>query len=204
MPTYTNEATVEKIIQRSLTTEEKASLDLVIANISKFVADYLNRNYQDIVEGEEGESEIEDSVMYYDGNGQYELFLDDDFTEITQIELLDSEGSTFETIDDEDDYILYPLNSSPKNSIVLRSYRFPLGHARVKITGKFTSGALPDAVCMAVTKLVADYVLNLAENENIKSESIEGYSKTLSDGNDRTAKQALILGSIDSFKKIDL
>jgi hypothetical protein len=111
-------------------------------------------------------------------------------------------GSVFETINDEDDMILYPLNSTTKNSIVLRNTRFPLGYAKVKITGVFTSGDVPNSIVMAATKLVTDYLSTNESGSSFSQESIEGYSYKLKSGTEINDYQQNVLGSINHYKKV--
>jgi hypothetical protein len=196
---YTDEENIEKVIQRELTTEEKTALDLAIDNASQIVSTYLNRNYIDI----DDTTELADSVRYYDGNGQRELFIDD-FQSLTSVELLDSEGDLIEELNTASEWILYPLNSATKNSIVMRDYRFPLGNSRVKITAKFSSGNLPNAVIMATSLLVADMLSLSSTPGALNKESIEGYSYEYKSGSQLTEKQLSILKMVDSYRKIEI
>lgn len=196
---YTSEEKIEGEIKRQLTTEEKVNLTEIIENISENISSFCNRVWRDI--GATGS--VASSIRYYDGEGKQELFINDiDFTSITKIELLDSEGSVFETITDANDFILYPLNSTVKNSIVLRDMFFPLGYSKVKLTGVFTSGDVPNAIIMACTKLVGDYVLSNESNSSFSQESIEGYSYKLKTGSEISDYQKNVLDSINHYKKI--
>jgi len=197
---YTNQAKVEAEIKRPLTTDEETNFDELVENISEFISNTCNRVWRDI--DSTGEEDA-DTIRLYDGEGKQELFINDiDIESITKIELLDSEGSVFETIDDVDDFILYPLNATAKNSIVLRNMRFPLGYAKVKLTGVFTSGDVPKSIIMAATKLVTDYLSTNQENGPFSSENIEGYSYKLKTGSEINDYQQNILNSINHYKKV--
>lgn len=201
MPSYSNQAKIEGQIQRALTASELVNLTTKIEGWSDIVSKYLNRYWDSLPVGEE--SDPEETVRLFDGDNPRELFIDD-FSSISKIELLDSDGAVYETLDDEDEWILYPLNKTTKQSIVLRSYVFPKGYSRVRITGIFTSGAVPSAIVEAVTALVAnDYLLSEDVGE-FESESIEGYSykiKTQTQADFNTSRDR-ILQSISGYQKI--
>lgn len=201
MARYTNQEKIEAEIKRSLTADELANLDIIIEKMSDLVSEYCNRVWSDIPTEETGE--VEETTRIYDGEGRRELMINDtDFTDISKIELLDSEGSVFETIDEATDFILYPLNATTKNSIVLRDYNFPLGHARVQLTGTFNSGSVPNAIISTVTRLVCDYLISIENPSNITKESIEGYSYELKSSSESTEYQKNLLNSISYYRKI--
>lgn len=195
---YTNQANIEKTLKRSLTAEEIEVIPNLIEAASSVVSGYLNRVYNDI-----DELNPAASARLYDGNRQRELFIDD-FQSISKVELLDSDGDIIDNADTASEWITYPLNTTPKNSIVLRSSNFPLGNATVRVTGVFTSGALPTAVTNAVSLLVINGLNQPDTNGTITKESIEGYSYELKSAGQLTEEQALILKSIDRFRKIEL
>jgi hypothetical protein len=195
---YTNQENIEKVLKRSLTAEEIEVIPNLIEATSSVVSGYLNRTYNDI-----SGTNPAASARLYDGNRQKELFVDD-FQSISKVELLDSEGDVFEAIDTPTRWLTYPLNTTPKNSIVLREYIFPMGNARVRVTGVFTSGALPSAITNAVSLLVADSLTQLDTNGALAKESIEGYSYELKSDSQFTEKQTALLQTIDRYRKIEL
>lgn len=148
-------------------------MHVLIKSASTLIDRYTGKSYKDIDDEEDGK----DEERLYDGNGHKELFIDD-YTSITKIELLDAYGDLYQELI-KDDYILYPLNTSAKNSIHLRYYHFPKIKAGVRVTGVFTSGETPEEVILAATALVARALAQAKLDGNeLSSENIEGYSRT--------------------------
>lgn len=199
---YTTQARIEGYLNRALTAAELVNIDYQIASVSKTVARHLNRIYLDI--GETDTDDVPETTRYYDGRGGHELFLDD-FISISSIELLDGYGDTYQEISLAADYILNPTNETIKSNIYLRHYSFPRYESRVKVTGKFTSGVLPEEVAMLVTAIVANNLTAQTSGSSgeFEAESIEGYSykraKNTSGSEENSISQ---YASVDHLRKI--
>ena len=140
----------------------------------------------------------------YDGNGEKEIFIDD-FVSLSEISILDSQGEISSTYDNEDEWILYPINKTPKQSIYLRNYKFTYGRGRVLVTAIFGSGAVPEAVVMVCTALCAKFINRMSANvSGFKRESIEGYSYELLSGKDIDEESRILISTLDNYKKIIL
>lgn len=199
MSIYTTQAQVESILQRSLNASELASIESVIKSVSSFLNNYLGRIWNDV--GEDGPSA---TSRYFDGNGQRELFIDE-FSELEKIELLDSDGDVYETIDDDSVYLLYPLNETIKHSIFLRQRKFNHLMGGVKVTAVFSAGDAPDELQIVASELVGKYFSDgKSSNDNFKSESIEGYSYTLMTGSEKDEYLKKTLEKVDHLRRIDL
>lgn len=198
---YTKQSEVEDYLQRELTDYEKGFLHILIASASSFINNYTRRSFPNI---DSEDDEIEDTTLIFDGVYGRELFIHDT-TEVTSVKFLDSQGNVTETLS-ESDYVLYPLNTAWKNSIYLRSGRFPTWRASVEVTGKFTFGVLPAEVIQATTALVAQAIARAkADGSEFERESIEGYSywRRGSSGNTRyDVEVAPILALVDRWRKI--
>lgn len=200
MSTYTNKEKVEGYLQRTLTAEEEALLPAVIQNVSEQINTYTNRSWGDIG----AEENPEETTRYYDSNGHKELFIDDVLS-VSSVQFLDYDGLVMDSAL-VDDYMLYPLNATYKNSIFLRYGRFPRGGRRVAITGVFSSGALPIEVEAAATAMVGDYFSHRKDKQDGKSEfkreTIEGYSyeRAAQPSQDETTQTAL--ASLAHLRKI--
>jgi len=81
-----------------------------------------------------------ESTRYFDGNGKRTLYVDD-LVSVSSIKILDTNGDTIETLTEgiSNDYLLYPLNETPKFEIRLTTSSsvgaFYLGNYKVEITG---------------------------------------------------------------------
>jgi hypothetical protein len=161
---YTNKAYIEAYLQRELTTSEEVILNSIISQATLMINSYTNRSWIDIGSGI---GDISESTRYYDGNRKKELFVDD-FRDLSKVK--------FELMEftEDDEWVLYPLNSTIKNSIRLIDYRFP--YDIVEVTAKFTSGELPADVQMVATELSANLLADRTSTASFKKESIEGYS----------------------------
>src|SRR3990172_7849059 len=108
MSAYTDQERVEGYLNRELTSTEAVSIEYIISFVSEFINIQTNRKWNDL-----GAEEPIEETRLYDGGGHRELFVDD-FISLSEIRLLDSLGSLSLTINDPDDYALYPLNSEVK------------------------------------------------------------------------------------------
>lgn len=189
MANFTSTANISDYLGRSLTTHESDYLANVLLDA---VDDYIQR-----VTGTTfsvGESE----ARYYDGDGGRWLFIDT-ATTVTKVEIVtqDSTESVDETLTLGSDYLKYPLNQSyidrlyKKSSSNLASgSAWPVGKKRTKVTGTFGI-AVPDAIVHVATMLASGY---LDTTKNLKSESIEGYSRTFSEITNDSEEIREILG----------
>jgi hypothetical protein len=197
---YTSKERIEAYLQRSLTADEDVLLSETIDYISSFINSYTNRNWLDV---DPDEYSIESEARLYDGDGEKELFIDD-FIDLEKVEILDSQGNVILTLDDSDEFILYPANSSVKQSIYLRNYRFTKGRGNVQVTASFNSGYVPNSVIMVATALCGKYFGRSGHIGGYKSESIEGYTYQLLDPTQADEETKMLLRTLDGFKKMEL
>jgi hypothetical protein len=198
MSVYTTEERIEAYLNRDLNSNEDVLVDELIVYISSFIDSFTNRSWLD-VDNDDYASASEERL--YDGNGKREIFIDD-FSELEQVELLDSQGSVYVDLTDEDDWILSPLNNTTKQSIYLRNYRFPNGPGRIRITAVFNSGNLPDDVIMVATALASKFFERAASSGIYKRESIEGYTYELMTGKELDEDTSLFLNTLGKWKKV--
>jgi len=198
---YTNQAKLEAYLNRALTANELVNLTSQITAVSAQIAAYLNRNYLDV--GVTTTAGVTNTVRYYDGTGSHALFLDD-YISIASIELLDSFGDTYETISDADAFINYPLNGTIFDNAYLREFRAPGYEQRVKVTGKFTSGVVPEEVVMLATAMMANNIqFQSTAIGDFESESIEGYSyKLKTTGSIDKGNSISQFSAVDHLRKI--
>lgn len=105
--------------------------------------------------------QVEDATRYYDGNGKRILLLDDDIISITSLKVLNLDGTTLASLTegDDDDYRLYPYNTTPKYEVRLTASSsvgaFYSGSKRIEIIGTFgNSATVPDDIKMACIIMV--------------------------------------------------
>lgn len=197
MSAYTDQAQIEKVIQRSLTADEAEILDIIIEAVSAAINEYTGRLWFDIDTDAE---DYESSVKLYDGNGQRELFIDD-FTTLDSVAIVDLTGTVVQTLDDTY-YKAYPLNKPWKNSIYWSAGIFSRGHANVQVTALFYTGALPAEVQLVAATLAGAAFTQAKDSGDFKKESIEGYSYERMTSADITQKEKLVISSLDKWRKI--
>lgn len=202
---YTNQEKIEAYLKRSLTAEELLLLDDIIEAVSQEISTALNRRWPDI----DSDDELESTTKYYDCEGGRELFIDD-VLEIDEIQLLDSEGTPYVTLNDVD-FITYPDDDSPISSIYIKNYRIPCYRRGVKVTGVFYTGlTVPAEVTLAATQMAVMYMRNdmsTASESDFKKESIEGYSyERMSPltGEQLTTSRDQIIARLSRWRKISL
>lgn len=197
MSQYTSQEKIELYLQRQLNDYEAQIVEDVIENISSIIDSYTGRAWI----GLDADAPVS-SERVYDANGGREFYIDD-FTTLEKVELLDSDGSPYITLEDADEFIKYPLNKTYFSSIYLRNYSLPRGSGRIRVTGVFSSGAVPKDVVMVATKLSASMINNSVSSvSNYKKESIEGYSYERMSTDELEAQDAKILKSLEKWRKI--
>lgn len=197
---YTSQSRVEAFLKRDLTDEETLFIDETIAYVSSFIDSYTNRSWQPLYDEDDIEPIVETRV--FDGNGRRELHIGD-YSELVEIELLDSQGDVYQTIDLATDWVLTPANNSVYQDLHLRNYRFPIGTSNVRITAVFGSGPVPKGVVLIATAMVAKQLSKQAGSDGkFKSESIEGYSYTLKTDAEQDTDIRTMLTSLDMYKRI--
>lgn len=201
---YTDQARVEAYLKRELTEDEQNILDDVISYVSSDIENYTNRTWYSVDTSDDDIDAEAAEERLFDGNGRRELFVDD-FSILSKIEFLDDFGSVNLTYQASTDWLLYPLNTTPKNSIRLTGDVFPHGAGNIAITAIWGAGVVPAGVIMACTALVAKYMQKAGSNAGMfKSESIEGYSYQLLSGAEIDSDTNRIMDTLDKWKKVIL
>lgn len=197
---YTTQARVEAYLKRSLTSDEETLFPDIAEYFSSFISGYCSRNWLDIDFDEYEIQETEERL--FDGSGNREIYIDD-FYDLQSVDLLDYEGNSFQLLNSDDDWILYPLNSTVKESIYLRNYRFTRGSGNIQVEAVFNSGEVPTDIVMVATKFVSDYTAQMNPTD-FKKESIEGYAYELLSGQEKDESIQRILNTLDKWKRFDL
>lgn len=165
---YSSQVLVQAQLGRELTTNEILLLNPIASAVDKFINSETGRVFEETLS----------TARYFDGNSSRELYIDD-ATVITEVAEYDAEDQT-STIIAPAEYITRPYNTLPISSIEFVSGNFfARGTKNIKITGKWGYCAkAPDDIKAVASFLVAQCYLN---PENLKQESIEGYSRVFSE-----------------------
>lgn len=205
---YTNQQAIEQYLNRQLSDYEAAIFETIEAASEDIIDGYCartfsvsraNRSNIDTTTGD-GSS---NPFQRYDG-GDTELFFDEPLqTDLTQdgviapyVGYLDINTNAF-TLIPVLDYQFYPLNGKIKTSVLRILGNFPYGAASIFVYGTFADYLTPpQGITTAATIMCAD-IINLPDG--IKSESIEGYSRTFSEDWNPTITKIL-----DIFRRVVL
>ena len=195
---YTTENKVEAYLMIDIDPSMSSQMDDWISAVEAWIENYTGRTFEAVSE-----------IRYYDGNGKRELYIDP-VIDITSFETLNVDGSVDDTLAEghDEDYLLYPLNESPKYIVKLVTGAgigsFPKGMRRVKITGNFgQTSAVPKDVELAATMLVGKIVKEGIKGGQTKSEALGDYRVSYQDI-DEIADSLEIKNILNHYKKIVL
>lgn len=154
---------VEKRLDRTLTANEASSFTIINAALQSIVEEMIGSSVES----------VEPSTRYYDGGVQHLAI--DPCTAVSAVKYVDDDTAaeyTFIT----SDYTAEPVNRTLKTMLRNRDGRFAIGINNVAVTAKFS--IYDDANTLAIVKsaMLESIVSELSNTDNIKRESIEGYS----------------------------
>lgn len=158
-----NQADVQARLGRTLTSEEATAFAVINPAVQAYVERLINSSVE----------AAEPSTRLYDG-GVVNLKIDP-CTDVTDVKYVDNElASEYTFLDSE--YTLEPVNKTLKTMLRNRFTRFARGFNNVQVTAKFSIAG--DAEVLAIVKnALIDFLVSEVQNsDNVKKESIEGYS----------------------------
>lgn len=182
---YTDQATIEDYLKRSLTADEIGYLAVVLPAVDSFIDTYTGTDW------------VGTSPAYYDGSRSKWLNVGR-YSAITTIQPVTYNPTTGAEENDGDpltenvDYQKYPLNVGYYDRLYRLNQRWT---GRIKVTGTFASP--PAAIVDAATKLAAGSLSSDAGD--LKRENIEGYSREFFGSSEDAAQ---ITDTLDQYRNI--
>lgn len=180
---YADKTSVEGVLGRELTAAETAALPLLLSAVDSYINSQTGRTFGAAVE----------STRYYDAENS--RMLDVDPFVISEVDGESTVERAFEVfyVDadenkvsdvDESDYEARPRNENTKTWLQKRNGDWGSGCPRnvtnVAVKAFFGGGAVPDDIKYAASYLAAQGI-GSTQSLSLKSESIEGYSRTFAD-----------------------
>ena len=164
---YTSKELVEAFIKRALTGDELTLLPLVGAAAENEIDSVLDSSFGDVSE----------STRYFDGGSR--ILNTGPVRNITAVSIVDAQETVTSTYTLNEDFEARPRNETIKTYLQKRLGCFPAGLGNIAVTGKFTyspDDEIPDDIKYVATYMTAKY-FQRGTTSDLKSESIEGYSR---------------------------
>lgn len=177
---YSSQARVESYLGRPLTSSEASLINLILESVDSWINNQIQTEF--------GNPQTE--TRYYDGGNR--ILNIDQCRDITAINLVDSLENTILEYVVGDSIEARPRNDDFKTWLESRVGKFPCGVANVAVTATFGGGTVPNDIVYLATILAAD-LINKQSTGNLKSESIEGYSRTFADFTSSNSEAVMIL-----------
>lgn len=205
---YANQTSVEGVLGRSLTTQEQAALPLLLSAIDEFINSQCETNFGEPVEAtryydvDRGEpSRILDvdafTTKMTEGEGDAATTVDKAF----KVEFVDADENVVSTVDSSD-YEACPRNENVKTFLRRRSSTWgrgcPATVTNIAVTAFFGYPSVPSDIQYAASYLAAQGVGGTA-SLSLKSESIEGYSRTFAT---ITEQSPMISATFAKYRKV--
>ena len=177
---YATQSSVEGVLGRSLTTQEQAALPLLLSAIDEYINSQCETSF----------GELTEATRYYDvDRGEATRLLDVDAFSIKdkdgnakafKVEYVDADENVVSTVDSSD-YEARPRNETVKTWLHRRNGLWgrgcPATVTNIAVTAFFGYPEVPAEIQYAASYLAAQGIGGTA-SLSLKSESIEGYSRT--------------------------
>lgn len=175
---YASQASVEGVLGRSLTTQEVAGLDGLLKAVDAYVNSETGRTFGDATEK---------TIKYYDVDRSKMVDVDPFVVKEdkpVRVFYVDADEEQVGSDVDSSDYEARPRNEEVKTWLQRRSGNWGSGCSskvtNLAIEAYFGGGAVPDDIAYAASWLAA-HQIGGTQSLSLKSESIEGYSRTFAD-----------------------
>lgn len=166
---YATQAQIEAILGRCLTPKEESLLEVMGASIDAWINEQIGGSYTQVT-----------TTKYYDGAGSVILDIDPAIN-VTRVAIIDPANVETSVYIFNEDFEARPVNQQVKTWIHSRVGRFPCGVANIAVTATFGLGeSVPSDIAYLSAYLIAG-MFTKQQYKNLKSESIEGYSRTFAE-----------------------
>lgn len=154
---YTTETAVENYLMVTIDASFSSQITEWINAVTAFIEKYTGKVFEQVAA----------TTKYFDGNGKRSLILshEDDLISVTSLKVLNEDGTEIASLTEgaDKDYLLYPLNSTPKSEIRMTTYcsvgGFYKGNKTISITGTWgNSASVPADVKLAATMMLAEII----------------------------------------------
>lgn len=157
-----SQSDLEARLGRSLTAEETSAFTLINASLQSQIEEYIGSSIET----------ASATSRYFDGGVQHLKI--NPCTNITAVEYVDDYNTSYYTVLTSD-YTTEPVNKTLKTMLRHR-VQFPVGINNIKITAKFSIYADTATLNIIKDAMLNALVSEVQSTDNIKRESIEGYS----------------------------
>lgn len=154
---------IEARLGRSLTAEETTTFTIVNNALQSKVELMIGSDVE----------EVSETTRYYDGGVQHLPI--NPCTNITSVKLVDDDQVATDTYDTTD-YTTEPINKTLKTMLRHRSGAFSIGINNIAVAAKFSIYGDTDTLNIVKDAMINALVSEVNNSDNIKRESIEGYS----------------------------
>jgi len=154
---------IEARLGRSLTAEETTTFTIVNNALQSKVEQMIGSDVESVSE----------TTRYYDGGVQHLPI--NPCTNITSVKLVDDDQVATDTYDTTD-YTTEPINKTLKTMLRHRSGAFSIGINNIAVAAKFSIYGDTDTLNIVKDAMINALVSEVNNSDNIKRESIEGYS----------------------------
>jgi hypothetical protein len=158
-----SQSDIEARLGRSLTAEETTTFTIVNNALQSKVEQMIGSDVESVSE----------TTRYYDGGVQHLPI--NPCTNITSVKLVDDDQVATDTYDTTD-YTTEPINKTLKTMLRHRSGAFSIGINNIAIAAKFSIYGDTDTLNIVKDAMINALVSEVNNSDNIKRESIEGYS----------------------------
>lgn len=199
MANYASKSDVEGILGRPLTGEETAALPFLLNAIDQWINDQIGASY-----GELGDDPV---TRYYDPDkGGSIIDIDPVFVDEGHglvVSLVDSNENIIRTLD-VSTYEARPRNENVKTYIQLRgglkwASQCSTAVANIAVTGYFGFGSTVPADIAYLSAYLAAKSIGATNSLSLKSESIEGYSRTFADNKSSFNADSVVSGVLSKY-----
>jgi len=192
---YATRTSVEGVIGRSLTDAEVAGLPALFSAIDLYINEQCGREFTTADAASTRYYDVEQSRIL-----DVDAFIVDEDHDLV-VAYVDADENVLQTID-ASDYEARPRNEAAKTYLHRRSGTWgtgcPARVANLAVTAHFGAGDAPADIIYAASWLAAQ-AIGSTNSLQLKSESIEGYSRTFADA---TKSNSIIQATFDKFTEV--